>query len=81
MGPTTTLAALFCLAVLSLAGGARDPNIRLTVNSTIIRDGDMIKVSSSYYSTPLYTYLYSGVILGFKMSALSHGLGAIAWNQ
>jgi hypothetical protein len=49
MSLTTTSAAVFCMGVsllASLSDAAMDPNIRLTVNSTSIRDGDMIKVSS-----------------------------------
>jgi len=38
-------ALCLCLAEAPLSEAARDPNIRLTVNSTSIRDGDMIKVS------------------------------------
>lgn len=38
-------ALCLCLAEAPLSEAARDPNIRLTVNSTSIRDGDMIKVT------------------------------------
>jgi hypothetical protein len=61
---STVTTTLFCIGVLLLATvseAAMDPNIRLTVNSTSIRDGDMVEVSTVYQFPTSSPALLSGI--------------------